>query len=71
VDLELNVAAMASIVHDLLADGVSLLESAQWLLDRATAAKLRASEYEALESLRLRLLSSRATLLDGVSNLFW
>jgi hypothetical protein len=61
----LDVAAMAAIVHDLLAGGLSLLQDAQWLRERAEAAGLGLPEYEALEALRARLLQGGTTLPSG------
>ncbi len=70
LDLSVNVNAMADIVQDLMGGGLSLLGNAQWLLERATAVGLETFEYEALESLRVRLLDSGALLL-GVGERWW
>lgn len=60
---QVNVAALADIVHDLVAGGLSRLQDDGWLDERATAAGLDAHERGALERLRLRLLDGSAVLL--------
>lgn len=69
IGLATNVSAMADIVHDLVAGGLSLLQNAQWLRERAEATGLGLPEYEALEALRARLLEDGTTLLS--SGEFW
>jgi hypothetical protein len=59
---QVNVTAMAEIVHDLLAGGVSRLQDGVWLRQRARAAGLAAQESAALEALRMHLAAGRALL---------
>ncbi len=60
-----NVSALADIVEEMVAGGVSRLQDRQWLCQHATAAGLGQHEQAALETLRARLCVSGAALLDA------
>jgi hypothetical protein len=62
---QVNVTAMADIVHDLVTGGISRLQDGGWLRERATAAELDRHERGALEALRLRLLDGSMELLQS------
>jgi hypothetical protein len=69
-ELSVNISEMADIVHRLIAGGVSTAWNAQWLRERAEVAGLSGQEYEALESLRVRLSRGGAALLQ-VDSIWW
>lgn len=60
---QVNVVALADIVHDLIAGGFSRLQDGRWLRERAVAVGLDRHERSALEALRARLLDDGAALL--------
>lgn len=62
---EVDVAAMATIVQDLIAGGISQVRSARWLRARVRIAGLGPHECAALEALRTRLCEHGATLLGS------
>jgi len=68
---QVHVAALADIVHDLVAGGLSHLQDGGWLRARATAAGLDRDEGAALEALRARLLDGGATFLAATGLVNW
>jgi hypothetical protein len=62
-----RVAAMAEIVHDLLAGGDDLLHDVTWLRNRAADAGLNAHERGALDDLAARLRVGGSALLQAIS----
>ncbi len=65
-----NVVAMAQIVNDLFAHGLSRVQDMEWLHAHDNAALLGRHEYAALQALGARL-SDGGTALDGVQSGFW
>lgn len=61
---QVNVAALADVIHDLIAGGLSHLHDGRWLDKRATAAGLDRHEHSALEALRARLLEGGTLTMD-------
>ncbi len=62
---QVNVTALADIVHDLVTGGVSRLHDERWLHERAAVAGLDRHERGALEALRARLLDGVALLVES------
>ncbi len=60
---QVDVVALAAIVHDLVGGGFSRLQDERWLRERAVAVGLDRHERGALEALRVRLLDDGAALL--------
>ncbi len=65
-----NVAAMADIVKDLVADG-TITKDDMWLRERVAAAHLTSHEYAALKALRERLVEQREALLPKALKGTW
>ncbi len=63
---QVNVAAMAEIIKELVAGEAFRLQDGGWLCRRAEAAGLGTHEYAALEALRVRLCERGATLQDTI-----
>ena len=61
-----DVLAIAEIVQDLLAGGLSRLRDGSWLRERSEAAGLGRHEYAALQAFGARLSESGATAFDGI-----
>jgi len=70
-DPQIQVGPMAHIVKDLIAGGLPRLRDESWLRERADAACLATHEYEALETLRIRIRDGGTSLLDAVAELRW
>ncbi len=61
-----DVLAIAEIVQDLLAGGLSRLQDGSWLRERSEVASLGRHEYAALQAFGARLSESGATAFDGI-----
>lgn len=68
---QVNVAAMAGIVQELLACKQNGQCDRAWLWQRTTAAQLCQHECTALEALRVQLYECRAILGDHVNEGYW
>jgi hypothetical protein len=68
---QINVAAMADIVKDLVAADRFQQQDGAWLRKRAAEARLNRQEYAALETLRVRLCELGPALLDAVVTTTW
>jgi len=67
----LDLAAMADIVHGLLAGPPARLTDGHWLRAQSDAAGLGLAASGALEALRVRLSTTGATLLRTGTSLQW
>ncbi len=65
---EVNVAAMAAIVRDLVADGLDRIPGAAWLQARVDRTNLGPHERAALETLHRRLCERGSSLLDALGS---
>lgn len=63
MEQRVNVTAIADIVHDLVAGGISRLQDGGWLRQRVVIAGLSRQECAALDALRARLLDGSTVLL--------
>jgi hypothetical protein len=71
VDPALDLAAMATIVRDLLAAGATRRQDSLWLRNRAVAADLDPNACDALEAMRLKLIGAGSSILDAATILSW
>lgn len=71
VEAQVNVKAIATIVRDLVAGGLSQLHDGCWLRDHRAAATLGQHEYAALEALGVRLSAGGAGAIDGTRSIWW
>jgi len=62
---QINVSAMADIIHDLVDGGATHAYDGQWLRERVRTAGLGDHEHAALETLRSHLSTQGTALLDA------
>jgi len=70
-DLQVDVAAMAGIVRELVACKQNGQCDPAWLRQRTTAERLSEHAYTALEALRVHIHERQATLDDHVTLDYW
>lgn len=68
---QINVAAMADIVRELISGDQREQRDSAWLRQHSGAAQLNEHEWAALEALRVRVCERGATLLDKITEWYW
>lgn len=71
VESQVNIAAIADIVQDLIQGGLAQLQDNRWLHNHRASGGLTPHEYTALEALGDRLSVEGVATLDGVKSIWW